>query len=188
MKKRTALVSVILSFIPFGQPLLVKTSFVLSTIGISFSHAEKTFALPIDYPSFNSCSGYKYIGNQTKIEPLKNGVKILSTQEVKVVSDFKEDVIKAISEADAKAKIEIYRFLSSEINEIKKYDPQGNVISTQYIQKHLGKMSDQKNSMRRLNSIVKLAECYEPYKFVRVTFGIKPETIKHYELNPIAGD
>ena len=45
-------------------------------------------------------------------------------------------------------------------------------------------MSDQKNSMRRLNGIVKLAECYKLYKFVRVTFGIKPETIKHYERNP----
>ena len=174
----------ILSLIPLGQRLLVKISFVLSTIGISFLHSERIFALPLDYPSFNSCYGYKYKGNQMDIELLKVGAKIVFTQEVKVVSDFKEDVIKAISEADAKAKIKIYRFLHSKMEEIKKYDLDGNLISTQYKEKHPGKMSDEKNSMRRLNAIVKLSECYEPNKFVRVTFGMKPETIKHYERNP----
>ena len=117
---------------------------VLSTIGISFSHSGNIFALPIDYPSFNTCSGYKYKVNQSKIEPLKNGLKIVSKQEVKFVSDFKEDVIKAISEANAKAKIEINRFIHSEIKEIKKYDRQVNLISTKYIQKHLKNVRPEK--------------------------------------------
>ena len=44
MKKRTAFIGAILSLIPLGQPLLIKTGVVLSTTGIIISHTEKVFA------------------------------------------------------------------------------------------------------------------------------------------------
>jgi tetratricopeptide (TPR) repeat protein len=51
MKKRTAFVGAILSLIPLGQPILLKTGVVLSTIGVNFLHAEKSLAnsFNVDY-------------------------------------------------------------------------------------------------------------------------------------------
>ena len=104
MKKRTAFIGAISSLIPLGKSLLIKTSFVLSTVGIGISQNQKIYAFPIDYPSFNSCAEYKYKGGHTLLEPLENGIKMLTTAEVKVLSDYRQDVIEAISKADAKAK------------------------------------------------------------------------------------
>ena len=44
MKKRTAFIGAILSLIPLGQSLLIKTGVVLSTTGIIISHTETVFA------------------------------------------------------------------------------------------------------------------------------------------------
>ena len=184
MKKRTAFIGSIFSLITIGKTLLIKTAVILSTIGISIFNAEQIYAFPIDYKSSNTCFGYKYKGGQSIVEPTEDGLRMITTAEVRVLSDFREDVIEAISKADAKAKIAIYRFISSELAETITLDNEGESISSELIPKHKGKMSDTKNSMRKLNSIIKLGECYEPYKFVRVTFGVKPETVKHFDSNP----
>ena len=44
MKKRTAFFGALLSLLPLGQPLFIKTGFFLSTIGIIISHTETVFA------------------------------------------------------------------------------------------------------------------------------------------------
>ena len=44
MKKRTAVISTILSLISFGQPLIIKTGVVLSSIGFIVSLSEKGYA------------------------------------------------------------------------------------------------------------------------------------------------
>ena len=44
MKKRTAFIGAILSFIPLGQPFLIKTSVVLSTTGFILFVPEKAMA------------------------------------------------------------------------------------------------------------------------------------------------
>ena len=44
MKKRTAFIGAILSLIPFGQPLIIKTGVVLSTTGFLLSVSEKVNA------------------------------------------------------------------------------------------------------------------------------------------------
>ena len=44
MKKRTAFIGAILSLIPLGQPLLIKTGFFLSTTGLILSVPEKVNA------------------------------------------------------------------------------------------------------------------------------------------------
>ena len=44
MKKRTAFIGAILSLIPLGQPLLIKTSVVLSSSVVLFSLPEKVNA------------------------------------------------------------------------------------------------------------------------------------------------
>ena len=49
MKKRTAFIGAILSLIPLGQPLLIKTGFVLSTAGLILTVPEKVNAETLDY-------------------------------------------------------------------------------------------------------------------------------------------
>ena len=49
MKKRTAFISLILSLIPFGQPLLIKSSSVLSTTVLLISLDEKVYAESANY-------------------------------------------------------------------------------------------------------------------------------------------
>ena len=49
MKKRTAFLGAILSLIPFGQPLIIKTGGVLSTAGLMLSVTEKVNAESADY-------------------------------------------------------------------------------------------------------------------------------------------
>ena len=48
MKKRTAFIGAILSLLPFGQPLLIKTSVALSTTGLIFAVPEKVNANSVD--------------------------------------------------------------------------------------------------------------------------------------------
>ena len=49
MKKRTAFIGAILSLIPLGQPLMIKTGVVLSTTGLILSFPEKLNAESADY-------------------------------------------------------------------------------------------------------------------------------------------
>ena len=49
MKKRTAFISAILSLIPFGQPLIIKTGVVLSTTGFLLSVSEQVYARDNSY-------------------------------------------------------------------------------------------------------------------------------------------
>ena len=49
MKKRCAFIGAILSLIPFGQPLVIKTGMVLSTTGLIISVHEKAYANTADY-------------------------------------------------------------------------------------------------------------------------------------------
>ena len=49
MKKRTAFIGAILSLIPFGQPLIIKTGVVLSTTGFLLSVSEKVQARDNSY-------------------------------------------------------------------------------------------------------------------------------------------
>ena len=44
MKKRTAFIGALLSLIPLGQPLIIKTGVVLSTTGFLLSVSEKVYA------------------------------------------------------------------------------------------------------------------------------------------------
>ena len=61
--KKTVFIDAILSLVPFGRTLLIKTG-IISTIGISISNTEKIYAFPIDYHSSNTCSDiYIKVGN-----------------------------------------------------------------------------------------------------------------------------
>ena len=59
MKKRTAFIGAILSLIPFGQPLLIKTGFVLSTTGLVLSVPKRVNAESADSYARNAYQNYQ---------------------------------------------------------------------------------------------------------------------------------
>ena len=72
MKKRTAFIGAILSLIPFGQPLLIKTGVVLSTTSFMISLPDKVNANSADFyvkrgiEKFDSGNYYGAISDYTK--------------------------------------------------------------------------------------------------------------------------
>tara|TARA_Y100001968_G_scaffold196455_1_gene180225 strand:+ start:420 stop:824 length:405 start_codon:yes stop_codon:yes gene_type:complete len=113
---------------------------------LSFFVANKTLA---------SCRDYPYtIGTEGRFE--EEVFEVISTSEIKVLSDYQEDVIRAFSRADAESKIGILRFFYA-------------FVDSDGIIRNPWKMSDSKNSSKIMSSIVMRGRCYEPNKFVRVT-------------------
>ena len=53
MKKRIYFLGAIFSLIPIGQPLLIKTSLLLSNVGLILSFAEKSYANPSSYFNYH---------------------------------------------------------------------------------------------------------------------------------------
>ena len=49
MKKRTAFIGAILSLIPLGQPLIIKTGVALSSIGLMLLVSENVYARDANY-------------------------------------------------------------------------------------------------------------------------------------------
>ena len=58
MKKRTAFISAILSLIPLGQPLIIKTGVVLSKTGLMLYVPEKSHAQSGDFYYAVSCRNH----------------------------------------------------------------------------------------------------------------------------------
>ena len=59
MKKRTAFIGAILSLIPFGQPLFIKTGVVLSTVGLVLSVPQRVNANNAKYYFERAIQKYK---------------------------------------------------------------------------------------------------------------------------------
>ena len=74
MKKRTAFIGAILSLIPLGQPLLIKTSVVLSTTGLVLSFPEKVSARNTEY-YFNRA--YEKAENGDHIGAMEDYTKVI---------------------------------------------------------------------------------------------------------------
>ena len=72
MKKRTAFISAILSLIPLGNPLMIKTGLVLSTTGLILSVPQKVYAQTATfyfnraYDKANNGDHYGAISDYTK--------------------------------------------------------------------------------------------------------------------------
>tara|TARA_Y100001968_G_C19451332_1_gene768869 strand:- start:7119 stop:7544 length:426 start_codon:yes stop_codon:yes gene_type:complete len=124
-----------------------------------------TWLIPINAIALdlNSCRTYKRnVGIDSKL--VDEGIEIIATSEVKVESDYKEDVIKSLSEAEAISRIKILRFLRAECIDDKCFHPY--------------KMSDPPKLDKQLRSMVTISQCYQSNKFVRVSVELSPKTIK----------
>ncbi len=105
--------------------------------------------------TFASCSSYPAKEGLTS-EIVEGGIKIISTTQVNVLSDNPKDVMKAFGKAKELSTIQIQRFIS-----------QGPGENTYF--------------QGTLKGVVQLGSCYELKKYVRVTLGISPKTIKQAE-------
>ena len=117
--------------------------FIFAAIALTFFSTEKTFA---------SCNSYPYQEGLI-VKVVEDGVKIISTTQVKVFSDNFEDIMNALKDAELLSKIQIRRFL---------YEGPGENNYFQGV----------------LKGVVKVGECFESKKYVRVTLGVSPKTIK----------
>ena len=110
MKKRTAFIGAILSLIPFGQPLMIKTGVVLSSSAVMLSltkkvHAEtSTFYFNRAYEKAENGDHYGAISDYTKaIEINPNDAKAYSNRGITKGIGFNdeegacEDIKKAAS-------------------------------------------------------------------------------------------
>ena len=153
--------------------------------------------LPIIFLSFLSmivtspvkasdCSQYKYKQGQSKIEPVEGGgLKIIMTSQASVLADDTDLVEMAMEEAKMKGRNEIAKFMKNEIAGKDEFstkmvqdviiNPEGKDFNVNKVKEQLKTMAESVDGIVR--GIVPLGSCYQPGKFVRVTMGIKPETI-----------
>lgn len=138
------------------------------------------------YVNAGDCSDYPY-GRGTEVIPIEGASvpKILATSRVAPFSDDISDVDDALDEATMMAKAEISKFMSevvsSEETRNKMIDRMSVVdgedrqaVSVQ-VDKITKAFSSQSKAM--LRGVVVLGDCYTPGKEVRVTVGLKPETL-----------
>ena len=102
--------------------------------------------------TFASCSPYPF-KEGVHAEIVEGGIKLTSTTQVKVVSDNAKDIMNALKEAELLSILQIRRFIFQGPGE------------NNYFQ-------------GVLKGVVKVGECFESKKYVRVTLGISPKTIK----------
>ena len=84
----------------------------------------------------------------------KGGWELLSTSKVNINSNLQEDVLKALFEAEANSRVEIFRFTESKVK------------------------MDEGSLLKKLKSMVTTSRCYVPYSFVEVSVKVSSETVK----------
>ena len=132
-----------------------------------------------------TCAEYKYKGKQSKIEPTEKGLKIVTTAQASVLADDTDLVEMALEEAEASARVAVQEFIKTEIDSRKNFsnrsiqnitiNPEGKKFDVEKTKQQLKEMSLVATGLQR--GVVPLGSCYTPGKFVRVTVGVKPETV-----------
>ncbi len=147
-----------------------------------------SFLLPLNAFAA-SCKDYPSKNGATVI-PQENGPKIISTYQVSVPFDDADEVMDAYAEARAEAKAQIADFLETKIAKecerktsklsktLMSKDPSGKESKDVNIEKIKTTLcSTLESTKAMLNGVVDVGDCYTQGKFVKVTIGIKPETI-----------
>jgi len=134
------------------------------------------------------CNEYPY-SDGINVEDVAGGTKILATSSVSVTLDDMDSVQDARDEATMEAKSLISKFMSEDINSDEVVN---RVVNESKISSAEGKSATReelvvrvktlRNSSRALlRGTVTLGDCYTPGREMRVSVGIKPETIRSAE-------
>ena len=112
-----------------------------------------------------NCNFYpEFEGVRVKTLDEKGNFKLVSTKKEKVTSYYLEDVMKATSVAKLNARIEVLRWIESDLVGDKRMHP--------------AKVIDQNNLQRQFKMMPSFDMCYEPGQFVIVSVEISPSTIE----------
>ena len=132
-----------------------------------------------------TCADYKYKRKQSKIDPTEKGLKIVTTAQASVLVDDTDLVEMALEEAEASARVAVQEFIKTEIDSRKDFsnksvqnitiNPEGKKFDVEKTKQQLKEMSLVATGLQR--GVIPLGSCYTPGKFVRVTVGVKPETV-----------
>lgn len=134
----------------------------------------------------SDCSSYPYT-NGINIEAVPDGVKIISTGAVSVAFDDMESIKDARDEATLEAKAAISAFMSEGIQkasvvaravkETKSMQGKTKVAARESLVVRVSTLASATQSL--LRGVVPLGECYTKKIELRVSVGLKPETIKN---------
>lgn len=136
-----------------------------------------------------SCANYPYGSGETDVQDVQGGTKILATAGVSVAMDDIDSIHDAREEATIEAKALIAKFLNEDISSDSKIDKivneskQADGQSVKVDRKELiNRVKSLRNSAKALlRGVVTLGSCYTKGRELRVTVGLKPETIKSAE-------
>ncbi|MBN2900174.1 MAG: hypothetical protein JXO44_15515 [Clostridia bacterium] len=130
------------------------------------------------------CEAYPYTDG-INIEDVNGGVKIIATSSAVVSFDDPASIHDAKEEASLLAKAEISKFLSQTIssdetvakavNETKSMSGAGKVVERKETIERVKMLRN--SSQALLRGVVTLGDCYTKAHEVRVSVGVKPETI-----------
>lgn len=148
------------------------------------------FAMFSCFPIYaqQSCANYPY-DEGIDIQDVQGGIRILATGQVSVGMDDIDSIKDAREEATIEAKAIIAKFLTEEIrsdlqidkliNESKQAD--GKSVQVNRIELTTRVKSLRNSAQALLRGVVPLGSCYTKAREVRVTVGLKPETIRAAE-------
>jgi len=132
----------------------------------------------------DDCSSYP-LTDGLSIEQTPSGTKYLSTATASVLFDDIDEVLDTLHEAELYAKANISEFfdetiqnddsLDKAIDSSVKISGGQKAITKNVLKTQLREI--RKSSRSLLKGVIRLGECYTKGKFVRVTVGLKPETI-----------
>ena len=136
-----------------------------------------------------SCANYPYGSGETDVQDVQGGTRILATAGVSVAMDDIDSIHDAREEATIEAKALIAKFLNEDISSDSKIDKivneskQSDGQSVKIDRKELvSRVKSLRNSAKALlRGVVTLGSCYTKGRELRVTVGLKPETIKSAE-------
>ena len=135
-----------------------------------------------------SCDVYPEGIGQTVVDT-PTGIKIISTAQASVPLDDSDLYMDGMQEATMEAKASIASFMNEtvskecESNTYTRSDiaitSEGKSVDVKKVKTILCSLKNSTSAL--LKGAVKLGSCYTPGQFVRVTVGIKPETIRQAE-------
>lgn len=131
------------------------------------------------------CNDYPYTDG-INVEDVAGGTKILATSSVSVTLDDVDAVQDARDEATMEAKSLISKFMSEDINSDEIVN---RVVTESKVASSEGKSTTREELVVRIKTLrssseallrgaVTLGDCYTPGRELRVSVGIKPETIR----------
>ncbi len=154
-----------------------------------FLHVAMALAAGVAVSAYGAgCNDYPYTDG-INVEDVAGGTKILATSSVSVTLDDVDSVQDARDEATMEAKSLISKFMSEDINsdevvnrvvnESKVSTAEGKSATREELVVRVKTLRNSSNAL--LRGAVTLGDCYTPGRELRVSVGIKPETIRSAE-------